>query len=129
MAEKFPKSMAACADLLYTIREERLEADRAAAALKERETALVNHIIEKMDKQASGAVGKTHTIRIVTKAKPVVNDWAKFYAYVQKFGAFDMLQKRLGEKAVEDRLAAGKKIPGLGTFTAVTVSLTKNPGK
>ena len=129
MTYKFPKSMAACADLLSVYRQERLDADKAAAELKSRESALVEHIINNVDKASAGAVGKNFTVRVVTKDKPVVKDWSKFYAYVQKHGAFELLQKRLGEKAIEERIDAGKKIPGVGSFTAVTVSLTKNPGK
>lgn len=127
MTYKFPKSMAACADLLSDYRQERLDADKAAAELKSREQALIDHIVDNVDKAGKGAVGKRFTVRVVTKNKPVVKDWPKFYAYVQKHSAFELLQKRLGEKAIEERIDAGKKIPGVGSFTAVTVSLTKNP--
>ena len=128
MTYKFPKSMAACADLLSEYRQERLDADKAAAELKSRENALIEHIVNNLDKASAGAVGKKFTVRVVTKDKPVVKDWPKFYAYIQKHNAFELLQKRLGEKAIEERIDAGKKIPGVGNFTAVTVSLTKNPG-
>lgn len=124
---KFPKSMGACADLLSQYREERLEADRHAAELKQRENALQSHIIANLDKSSNGAVGKTHTVRVVTDIKPAVEDWDAFYEYVRKNKAFDLLQKRLGERAVQDRWDNEEEIPGVGTFTVVKVSLTKNP--
>ena len=127
MAKAFPKSMGACADLLHTMKTNRLAADKAAAELKAQETALINHIIENLDKQSTGASGKTHSVRVVTKQKPQVKDWEAFYAYVAKTKAYDLFQRRLSEEAVFERLNAPKSkgVPGVELFNAVTVSLTK----
>lgn len=124
-AVKYPKSMGACADMLYVMRSKRLAADKVAADLKATEQALIEHIINTMPKDDAGGVGKTHMVRVVTKQKPQVKDWPVFYAYVAKTKSFDMLQKRLSEQAVQDRLDDGKKLPGVELFNAVTVSLTK----
>ena len=124
---KYPKSMGACADLLSDMREKRLEADKAAAALKADEVALINHIIENMDKESTGAAGKHHMVRVVVKPKPQFDaeTMEDFYKYVSKNKAWDMLQRRLNETAVMDRVNAGKTIPGIKMFNAVSVSLTK----
>ena len=124
---KYPKSIGACADMLFDLRETRLAADRAAAKLKADETALQNHIIENLDKSSSGAMGKHHAVRVVIKEKPRVNSekWNEFYAWVGKNKAWALLQKRLSEDAMREMLAAGKKIPGVEMFTHVSVSLTK----
>lgn len=45
-----------------------------------------------------------------------VGGWDKFYGWIKKTGNFDCLQKRLGEKAIQERLDAGVKIPGITTF-------------
>lgn len=126
-AIKYPKSMGACADLLFDLRSKRLELDKAAAEAKEAETALINHIIEKLDKESTGAAGKHHQVRVITKQKPQVKDWPSFYAYVKKNGRFDMLQRRLSETAIMDTLENPKvkSIPGVEMFNAVSVSLTK----
>jgi hypothetical protein len=126
-AIKYPKSMGACADMLSDMREKRLEADKAAAALKADEVALINYIIENMDKESTGAAGKHHMVRVVVKVKPQFDNEAldDFYKYVSKTKSWDMLQKRLNEAAVMDRINAGKTVPGIQMFNAVTVSLTK----
>ena len=126
-AVKYPKSMGACADLLFDLKQKRLDLDKLAAEAKAAETALVNHIIENMDKESTGASGKHHAVRVVTKQKPQLDpdNIEEFYKYVAKNKAWDMLQRRLGEQAVMDRLEAGKKGPGIKMFNAVTVSLTK----
>ena len=127
MSIKFPKSMGACADLLFTLREKRLAADKAAAALKADETALVNHIIEKLDKESNGAIGKHHKVKVVVKQKPQIKDFDKLSAWVKKTGRFDVFQRRLNEQAIMDTLAQprNKGVPGVELFNAVTVSLTK----
>jgi GTP-binding protein EngB required for normal cell division len=127
-AKAYPKSMGACADLLFDMKAKRLDLDKAAAAAKAEETALINHIIDKLDKESSGAAGKHHRVQVITKQKPQVKDWAAFYAYVKKNDAFDLLQRRIGEQAVMDRLEDPKNrkgLPGVEMFQAVTVSLTK----
>lgn len=121
----YPKSLGACADLLFLKRQERLAADKVAAGLKSEEEALKTHIIDNLEKGSAGAVGKTHKVIVGTDWKPVVSDWPAFYAYVKKNNAFDMLQKRVGEAAIVARLEDGKKVAGVEKFTYVTISLTK----
>jgi hypothetical protein len=125
--KKFPKSMGACADLLFTVREKRLAADKVAAALKAEETALTNHIIDNLDKESSGAIGKHHKVKVVVKKKPQIKDFNALSAWVKKTGRFDVFQRRLSEQAVMDTLAQPKSkgVPGVELFNAVTVSLTK----
>jgi hypothetical protein len=122
-----PKSMGACADLLYKTREERLKLDKAAAAMKAEEERIKNHIIDTLDKNSTGAAGKTHRVQVITKTKLRVNTekWNDFYAWVAKNKAFDMLRRQINEEATAARIEAGKKVPGVETFNAVTVSLTK----
>lgn len=137
----FPKSLGACADLLFDMREKRLAADKVAAELKAEESRLKEHIINTLDKDSGGAVGKHHKVVVITKMKPQVKDWDKFYAYVKRTGAFDLFQRRLGEQAAMDRTTFGtrvdptnegalityvkKTVPGVEIFNAVDVSLTK----
>jgi len=130
MAKKpkaLPKSMGACADLLYDVREQRYAADRLAQELKAEEERIKNHIIDKLDKESSGAAGKHHRVQVVRKWKPRIDPtkWDKFYAWVSKHNRFDLLQKRLSEVAAKELMEAGKKVPGMDKFNYVDVSLTK----
>lgn len=144
---KIPKSLGACADLLYDTRQRRLAAEKVADAIKAEETEISEYIIDNLSKRdEGGAVGKRYKALRTEKVMPRIEDGTAFYDYVRKNAAFDLLQKRLNEAAVADRvnalntkidaynakaLAAGRALkprlalPGVGSFTAVKLSLTK----
>lgn len=126
--KKLPKSMGACADLLYQKRQERLAADKYAAELKAEEQRIINHIIDNLDKNSTGAAGKHHRVQVIRAKKLRVNPekWNNFFAWVAKNKAFDVLQKRLSDDAIKERFEAARgKIPGVEPFDYVKVSLTK----
>jgi hypothetical protein len=125
--KKLPKSMGACADLLFEVREQRLAADKVAAALKADEELIKTHIIDNLDKGSTGAAGKHHRVQVVRKRKHVVNPehWPNFFGWVSKNKAWDVLQRRINEEAIKARIESGKKIPGVEPFDYVAVSLTK----
>lgn len=126
MAFKIPKTIGACADLLYQTRQKRLDAQKVVDALQAEETALKNHIIDTLPKsEATGAAGKLCRVSVVKKEAPQVEDWDKFYAYVKKTGQFDLMQKRLADSAIKERWNDGKKIPGVKVNSYVTVSINK----
>jgi hypothetical protein len=121
-----PKRPAECADLLYRTREMRLDVERRIEKLKNLEQQLKNYFIETLPRSsATGISGAVACVRIEIKPIPQVEDWDKFYKYVHKHKAFDMLQRRLSEVAVKDRLDEGVKVPGVGIFNAKKVSVTK----
>lgn len=123
---KFPKSIGACADKLYQLKEKRLKMQKEVDAVASEESALKEHIINTLPKsEASGVAGKIARVTVVTKTTPRVEDWDKFYAYIKKNNAFEMLQRRVGDKAIAERWDAGKEVPGVGHFTFPTVSINK----
>lgn len=123
---KFPKALGACADKLFELRNKRLEMQKAVDAVAAEESALKNHIIENLPKsEASGVAGKLARVTVVTKQIPQVKDWDAFYKYVKKTGSFDLMQKRLTDAAIKERWEAGKEVPGVEHFNAVSVSINK----
>ncbi len=52
-------------------------------------------------------------------------DWKLIHAYVAANDRFDLLQKRLGEKAVMDMVEDGKTIPGIEVVKVPDVSIIK----
>lgn len=123
---KFPKAMGACADQLFKIREKRKEMQKLVDAVEAEEKALKEHIINNLPKsEASGVAGKLCRVTVITKQIPQVQDWDKFYAHVKKTGDFELLQRRLTDTAVKERWENGKKIPGVESFNAVTLSINK----
>jgi hypothetical protein len=123
---KFPKTLGACADKLFELRNKRLAEQKKVDEIAAEETALKNHIIENLPKsEASGVAGKLARVTVVTKQVPQVKDWDAFYKYVKKTSSFDLMQKRLTDAAIKERWEAGKEVPGVEHFNAVSVSINK----
>lgn len=129
--KKLPKSMGACADLLYDTRQARLAKEKEAAALKIEEERIKTHIIDNLDKREdTGAAGKRYRAQIKRRRKWRVNAerWDKFFTWVGKQGRFDLLQKRLSEQAINELMETAPKRsqpPGIEPFDFVDISLTK----
>lgn len=130
---KLPKSMGACADLLHAKRTARLAADKVAAALKAEEQTIIEHIIDNLDKESTGAAGKTHRVQVVKEDIPQLDtdNVMDFFAWMSKNKAYDCVQRRLSKDAIMARIEYDKngKVkkmpPGVKMFTALKVSLTK----
>lgn len=133
MANKFPKTLGACIDLAYEARAERLEYQRSVeeklAAMKKREDEIEEHILQSFDKSdIEGAKGSIATASVSRLVVPAVKDWPKVFAYISKKKAWDLMEKRMARVAYRDRLEAGEIIPGVESFTKVSLSLTKVGG-
>ena len=123
---KFPKSLAVCADKYYQLREKRLAMQKEVDILKAEETAYCNHLIDSIPKsEATGVAGKICRVSVKTDKVPRVEDWDKFYAHIKKTGEFDLLGRSPTKAAIEARWESGKKVPGVGTFTTVKLSVSK----
>ncbi len=146
-------SPAAMADELGKVKAERLAADKVAAGIKEKETALSNWFIDNLSRDdATGISGSAWGVKIKPDVIPQVQDWDKFYAYVSKERAFHLLQKRVApasieeiwstaKEAVREKLsrsrksaeeievaeyaAMGKAVPGVVPFHIKKISLTQ----
>ena len=76
--------------------------------------------------------GKFGVVTVVHEDKLTVDTenggWDKLYAWIAKTKNFDCLQKRLGEKAIGDRIAAGVVVPGVTTFPVEKVKIAAVKG-
>jgi hypothetical protein len=123
---KIPKTIGAVADLLYSTREERLALAKDVASLQERENLLREHIINTLPKsEATGAAGKLARVTVVNDEVPQVKDWDELYKFISRTKSFELLNRALSKSAATERLAAGKKIPGVEMFPIVKVSINK----
>lgn len=123
---KFPKTIGACADRLYLLREKRLAGQKQVDAVDDEEKALKQHIIDTLPKsEASGVAGKLARVTVVSKQIPQVKDWEAFWTGFNKKTDTDMLMRSVNKAAVQARWDAGKKVAGVESFTSVTVSLNK----
>lgn len=123
---KLPKTMAECADLAYTLREERYAIQRQAKEVAEKEALLREHIIQNLPKsKASGVSGKVANAKVETDTVPMFTDKAKFLAHVKKTGDFDLMTTGMNASAIKARWENKKKVPGVGETQIVKLSLTK----
>lgn len=119
-------TLAEITDEYYEVQQQRRALDKQSKELKERETSLKNYIAEFLKKNNMSAIGgKYVTATYVRKPKPVVEHWPTFYDFILQNDAFDMLQRRLHEGAIKDRLEQGESIPGLGQIWLDDISVSK----
>jgi hypothetical protein len=100
--------------------------EKEVERVKARVTELREYIIANLSKSDdTGAAGLRYRAQIVMKDVPRAMDWPKVHAFIQDTGRFDLLQKRLGEKAVMDMVEQGEQIPGVEIVHLPDVSITK----
>lgn len=97
------------------------EVDAVAKYEREAKAALIATI----PKSGDGIVADDYAVRVTTSVKPTIKDWNALVAAVQQSGRFDLLQKRLSDKAVQDMWEAGIEVPGVERFNHVDLSITK----
>ena len=123
---KLPKTPALMADRLYKLKE--LKSDLAAKvkALDDERIAIEAALINALPKdESTGIQGKVARASLIIKEVPQAEDWDKIHAYIKKTGSWDLLTRSLKSSAVQERWDDGKKIPGIGVFTKISVSLNK----
>jgi len=81
--------------------------------------------------ESSGVQGFHARVQVTESVVPVVAaaDWPKFYAYVAKTRAWELLSKSVNRAAVTERWDNKKQVPHVGRFHAKKVSCTKLGGK
>lgn len=121
-----PKSIGRCADLYHDVRELRLLMDKEVEAIKARETEIQEYIIANLSKSDdTGAAGLRYRAQVRTEDKPQIADWAAFTLFVAENDRFDLIQKRLGEKAVADMWDKNETVPGVAKVHVPKLSITK----
>lgn len=127
---KLPKSLAACADLLYTTKAERLAANKIVKAFADIESKIKDHLIRTLPKgDASGIAGKLARVTIVTEPVPSVKDadavWKWIKAGKGKRDNF-IAPPALNMEALKELIEQGKPLPpGIEKFNVVKVSMNK----
>lgn len=115
---RFPKTVGQMVDSIQVLQEQAHEIKVALAAKEEQISAALEHLEANFDaNEINGAKG---TVGIAERKSQVVftaKDWDKVYAYITKYKAFELLQKRLTTSAVAERFDNKKPIPGIEPFT------------
>lgn len=122
-------------DALKQITTIRLLMDKEVEAVAAVERKFKAHLIDNIPKSnAAGAMGLRYKAVVKTKKIPKIksdprdpeaNGWAELHEYIYNTGRFDLLQKRLNDKAVLDMIEAGETVPGVETMSVPDLSVTK----
>lgn len=136
-APKIPETLAGCADMLYELERKRYALQKEVEEYKKLEFVLTEHLINNLPKaEALGVTGKiaNATIKereIVELIGTEVDRFAKLYDYVLKNarknpGVWSLLQRRVGDAAAKELIAAGKgALIGAKLGVVKVISLTK----
>lgn len=122
-----PQSIGRCADLYHDTRALRLAMEKEVEPVKAFESKVKQHLIDNLSKsEDTGAAGLRYRAQIVMKRIPRIADWGVVTAWIRKNDRFDMLQKRLAEKAVVDFMEQEDRlVPGTEAVNVPDVSVTK----
>jgi hypothetical protein len=95
------------------VRQARLDAEKVAQKLQDKETAFKSFLLETFHEQKlEGMLIGGRSTGLSSKTVPIVADKEKLLAYIKKTGELDLLQFRLSNKAVDDRRDNGVAVPG-----------------
>lgn len=132
VGQPMPASLGRSADLYHDIREIRLAMEKDVAELKARESEVENHIIANLSVgQDTGAAGLKYRAQVISKRKPKLSPdgWEPFFTWVNKHGYLNMIQKRIGDVAVQewidDPINQQRVPPGLEMIVLKSLSVTK----
>ena len=121
-----PKTIGACADLIYKIREQRKKAQKVVDEFDAQEAVIREHIINTLPKSdTTGVAGKVARVMVTTKTVCQVDDWDKLYAHIKKTGAFELMQRRVSDSSVKERWDQKKAVPGVKPLLVPTLSVNK----
>lgn len=122
-------------DQYFKLRRQRLDFEKEADKIKKKESKLKDQLIESMNKQeVDSATGVLGTVSITRPEVPRANDWPAFYAWIRKNNAFELLQRRVNEANVAERLEQKPQlrktgIPGIEFVKVVKFHATGKRGK
>lgn len=114
-------------DEYFVTRELRLKMQKDVDAVDKKEKLLAEEIIAVLQEaEAKAGAGSLCILTLQKKDKPVVGDWLKLYDYIHATKSFDLLQKRVGEGAVQARWEDGIIVPGVEAFPVFSLSISKS---
>lgn len=115
------KELALLADTWWATMQDRLDADKKAAALKSTETLCQTILINQLRAQELTAIGGA-LVRVSIDSEPDyqphVKDWEAFYKYILKTKDFSLLERRPGKAACRERWAVDgdNAVPGVEKY-------------
>lgn len=120
-----PKTPGGCADRICKLKSQ-ISAKKKEVKVLEDELSEIKEHTKKVYSKAKlkSCKGKNGTVSFNKDHTWHVKDWDKFYSYMSKNKAYDLMQKRVSDKAINDRLEEGEKVPGVEKFNFEKISIT-----
>jgi len=115
-------------DVLFQTREEIRALNKQIDELKNRKAEIEGSLMDALDAQgidkSSGAVA---TASISSTVVPQVEDWDKFYRFIQRNKAMYLLERRPAAAPYRELLEQrqGRVVPGVVSFAKRTINLRK----
>lgn len=117
---------AALIDQLGALRDQRLAKQKEVDELKKREAELEERILQRFTAdELAGVKTDAYAASRSTRVIPTVSDWDTFWRHVLETGDSSLIQRRVGQKAVQERWEDGREVPGVEPFTQVSLSLRR----
>ena len=116
-------------DRIYSTRETVDDHKRVIDVLEEsikRDTERLSLLMEQSGStEVAGAYARA---KWGTKSVPQVRDWPSLYDFIRSSGSFELLHKRIGVKAWQERVDAGLTVPGVEQVILPEMKITgRNP--
>lgn len=111
---------------LESARQARLKAEDREAEIK-KARGVLDEQLQALLKKEGTEVWKTprgKQAEVKKKDYYSIKNSKSFYQFVTDNLAFDLLQRRLNNKAVEDRLKEGERVSGISKFTKRTIKVS-----
>lgn len=120
------KMVAGLVDELYKTRERRYALQRQATALEDQEKEIRKQLVVALPRfGATGVAGRVARAQLEGKVIKKIEDWSKFCAFMAKKKAWDLVQRRVNDAAVQARWDAKETVAGVVPETVTFVSLHK----
>lgn len=120
------ETLGARADALYALRERRLELQREVEALKAQESQLRDEAIAELKQQGLHAArGDVATISHRKVNRFGVDDWDKTLAAIRRRKLWQLLERRVAQRACAELHEHGKLPAGIGVVEVDDLSITK----
>lgn len=120
-------------DELWEIQQELDEIKLTISSLEESKRE-IQHRFDEKEKEIfqlfgkqdlDGAVGTNVVAKIDRRTVAKINDYEQLKKFILRNKAFDLLQRRISLTAYRERLADGKKVPGLEPVVLSSIKLKK----
>mgnify|MGYP001576760948 CR=1 FL=1 len=121
------KEAGVIADNYKALDLQRLDLQRQADTIEREQKTLKAQLIEYFQTTETTAVSGTngHIVSLVKKPQPIAESWPDIQAYIVENNAWELVQRRLSDAAIKERLEQGIEIPGVGIIDTFSLSVKK----